>query len=217
MFMDSSIAWIFSIFAGNTLCYPLDNIKSRAQCNFNTHIKLSHLFYGYKYFIINILIARFLTFTSYVTLTEHIHPFPTVFLISLVSSMISTPLEMLKINKQIETNNKYKFSELHKLYKGYNYAFYRDFTSTGFYFPLYFYLKNNYDNPTYINGFIAGCMSKIVSYPFDTIKTIKQSGLFVKHNKFFYLFNGITYETLRTGTSSLIIFSTYEHIMSKLK
>ena len=209
-----SISWITAVFLGNTFCYPLDSIKTKLQCNINQY-NIKELFQGYRYFLPNILIARYFTFKSFVTLTNYYNTMFVVFIISVISSLISTPFEMLKIQKQINSSiNQIKFNIL---FRNYHWTFIRDLTSTGFYFPVYYYLKNNYSNKTYVNGFIAGCMSKLISYPFDTIKTNQQIGKTIREIGYRNLYRGITYETLRTGISSLIIFSSYEYFSHKLK
>ena len=109
------------------------------------------------------------------------------FVSGIISSIIMCPVELIKLKFQNNLyknnlNNKLTFNHLYKSYKQKQFKLYNGFPLTlardsiGFsiYFGSYNYLQSKKNDPL-INGGIAGMLSWIYSFPFDTIKTIQQT------------------------------------------
>lgn len=110
------------------------------------------------------------------------------------------PLEMIKCNQQInfqgktKKENRFIMKTKHIYRKGGLYCFYkgcwstinRDVISTGLYFFIYYYIKDYYRRKKYnfnsvqkaFAGGFSGLVTWFITYPFDTVKTIIQTGPF---------------------------------------
>lgn len=221
--------WCFAVFVGNTIAYPFDMLKNFSQCNKLNNIKhlVTKMFKGYTYFIGTTICARSLTFAFYnkMVFEYKINAIQTTAMISAISATIVTPFDLLKMQKQFETSNATcKSSKTNNTnrylakfdFRGLNFAFCRDCASTGFYFPIYYYLQNR--KQSCANGFIAGLTSKLFSHPFDTLKTLKQMNMGTTFSfdiqTLKMLYRGFKYESVRTCISSGIIFNVYNYLLN---
>lgn len=223
--------WCCAVFVGNTMAYPFDILKNYSQCcknlaliNQNVKHMITNMFKGYTYFIGTTICARSLTFVFYnkMVFEYKINAIQTTAMISAISATIVTPFDLLKMQKQFETSNITNKINKTKRYltkfnfRGLNFAFCRDCASTGFYFPIYYYLQDC--KQSCINGFIAGLTSKLFSHPFDTLKTLKQmnmsSNISFDIRTLKLLYRGFKYESARTCISSGIIFNMYNCLLN---
>lgn len=101
--------------------------------------------------------------------------------LGLISSLMITPIEYYKIQKQIHGHYPYKFPN------GFRVTYMRETFALHLYFNSYNYLEPNLGS--FMAGGFAGSLSWLFSYPFDTIKTRVQSDLPLKqailHKNFF--------------------------------
>ena len=164
------------------------------------------------------------------------------FISGMCSSIIMCPVELIKckfqnnlynnnknnnnINNNI--NNKLTFNDLYRLYKKKQFKLYnglhltlvRDSVGFSIYFGSYNYFQSK-NNNSLINGGIAGMLSWIYSFPFDTIKTIQQThDLSFKKAyqtiKFKQLIKGIHIVLIRSFIVNAGIFYSFEHIKNIL-
>jgi hypothetical protein len=174
------------------LGHPLDTIKTRIQI-YNT---------GYKNTIYNLYkkegirsfykggLFPFISGCSqncFIFSTEdylqnyfnnHIY---TGFISGSISSIITSPAELIKCQIQQEKSSHLKIKNVISIMKkknivlstGLSSTFIRDSIGFSIYFGSYNYFQDKYNNPL-INGGLAGMMSWIYSYPIDVIKTHKQ-------------------------------------------
>jgi len=160
--------------------HPLDTLKALKQTNINitkTHLQIRNLYKGIQY-----PLAMSITFNSgifgiYSYLQKLEYSREVSGLISGgIMGFISNPLEYYKINTQI--GNKPSLMD-HKfniqIWRGCGYTTARESIATGFYFSNYHYLNEQLKLSPFIAGGISGCLSWAITYPLDTLKTIKQS------------------------------------------
>ena len=67
--------------------------------------------------------------------------------------------------------------------------------------------KNHFDS--YLKGCLSGMFGVVLSHPFDTIKTSKQSGFKIKYS-FLNLYKGITPPLIGVGLEKALVFGTYQ-------
>ena len=155
------------------------------------------------------------------------------FISGIFSSLIMCPVELIKCKFQNNLyknnlNNKLTFKNLYKsyhqkqfkLYNGLFLTLARDSIGFSIYFGSYNYLQSKKNN-SLLNGGIAGMLSWIYSYPFDTIKTIQQThDLSFKKAyqtiKFKQLIKGIHIVVIRSFLVNAGIFYSFENIKNIL-
>ena len=168
------------------------------------------------------------------------------FISGIFSSLIMCPVELIKCkfqnniynknnlyNKNNPTNknnltNKLTFKKLYnsyqqkqfKLYNGLSLTLARDSIGFSIYFGSYNYLQSKKYDPL-LNGGIAGMLSWIYSYPFDTIKTIQQTNDLsfkeaYKKIKLKQLTKGIYLVLIRSFIVNAGIFYSFENIKNIL-
>ena len=144
------------------------------------------------------------------------------------------PLELIKCNQQINFQGKTKkenrfFQKAQHIYRKQGaFGFFRgsivtinrDVFSTGLYFSIFYTFKDYYKKKNFefnsfqkgISGAFSGLICWVVTYPFDTIKTIIQTASFKSKQpkqtdlfKKFYKENGIA--GLYIGASPSLIYS----------
>ena len=99
-------------------------------------------------------------------------------------SLISTPINVVKIPLQSNTINYsplHIIKDIHKkygiagFYRGGGGTFLRDVSWNGVYFPLYKNLNENYIDNKILSSILAGSIAMTVSYPFDGIRLYRQN------------------------------------------
>lgn len=88
-----------------------------------------------------------------------------------ISSVVVAPHDFVKLNLQTNRKDNIKFKNF---YRGFILTSLRESMAVSMYFTSYFYMMNSfnkeYKSPFWIGGF-AGCLSWLLTYPIDTIKT----------------------------------------------
>ena len=164
--------------------YPLDTIKTLKQNNQNikitktkefnngfNKIKILRLYQGVSYPLYLSIGFNSGVFGLYsIFLKEGMSHQTSGFLAGGIMGIISNPFEYYKVNSQVGNTFKYK-----NIWKGGNYTFWRESIAHSFYFSSYHYFTEYRNLSPFLAGGISGCLSWTVTYPIDTIKTIKQS------------------------------------------
>ena len=137
------------------------------------------------------------------------------FLAGGIMGLLSNPFEYYKINSQLNKPFNY-----YQIWKGCGYTISRESIATSYYFSSYNYYTNEHNITPFIAGGISGCSSWLITYPIDTIKTIKQSNDNINlkqiwkiiNNKNFNIWNGILICQIRAFIVNGISFVLYEHL-----
>ena len=174
-FRNGAIIGMTQTFIG----YPLDTIKTMKQNNqmvTNKGFNIVRLYKGFKYPLYMSIGFNSGVFGLYsIFLKKGMTHESSGFLAGGIMGILSNPLEYYKINSQVGNNFKYQ-----NMWKGVNYTFWRESIAHSFYFSSYEYLNKNIGISPFLSGGISGCISWTVSYPIDTMKTIKQSNSNIK-------------------------------------
>lgn len=241
VFFSGLIAGSFQTLFG----HPLDTIKTRIQLkNKNAlfitkelfkHSGIFSLYKGCTFPLLGGCILNAILFsTEHKVLNmcnqNHIY---SGFVSGIISSIIMCPVELIKCKFQNNLyknnlNNKLTFNHLYKSYKQKQFKLYngllltlaRDSIGFSIYFGSYNYLQSKKNDPL-INGGIAGMLSWIYSFPFDTIKTIQQTHDLTftkayKSIKYPQLIKGIHIVLIRSFIVNAGIFYSFENIKNIL-
>ena len=178
--MDEFVKGSFGGLCGTILSHPFDTIKSRMQSGiaFKDAIKMRHFYYGLRAPIIGIPFEKSIVFGFYKYSKDNgINTFCSGIIGGFMSTLIVTPIEYFKINKQINSTN--TTNTLRTIYKGFIPTIFRETPGFGIYFSVYNYLNDNF-NKSLFNSFcfggISGLSAWIFIYPADLIKTNIQNG-----------------------------------------
>tara|TARA_B110001452_G_scaffold224588_1_gene198222 strand:+ start:2034 stop:2717 length:684 start_codon:yes stop_codon:yes gene_type:complete len=127
----------------------------------------------------------------------------------LTTSIIICPIELYKIRMQKLKTIKL----LDNPFIGLRITIIREFIASGSYFGLYNYLINNELN-SFTAGGITGCVSWVISYPIDVVKTRLQSGecnTILQGIKMKNLWSGISLCLFRAYIVNAVGFCVYEY------
>lgn len=192
--------------ASTLLGHPLDTVKAHLQTNVTNggtttmgivrELRWKGLFRGITPPLINSIVMNTVMFSVFDGVVQRIHPDP--FLAGLISgfatAMISTPTDYLKIQAQLHGRSTrtviYETMTVspHLFYRGHLANLAREGVFTMAYLGLYVRLKETTLQPETqvdssqsllriaLTSSLTGALAWIISYPFDTIKTIIQSG-----------------------------------------
>ena len=158
----------------------------------------------------------------------------------LSQKIVTDPMEILKIQSQMNINNRsnpnlnQKFTIIHaykqiggfkKLYKGVGLCALRDIPFSGIYFPLYDLLSKKFSN-TYTSSLIAGSIEAFVCTPMDVIKTRVQYKLdsswnqiikeLIEKERIKGFFKGVIWRALKSGPQFMITQSVYNFLNKNL-
>ena len=206
-FINGYITGISQVIIG----YPLDTMVVYRQSGKKINsIKFKTIFYGIKY---PLLSNGFITSISF-GLSYKIYKYTDNHYISgaitgFATSFIISPIEFYKIRSQrlLPINI--------SIFTGLQYTIFKKIISSSIYFGLYNTLQPKIDN-VLISGGITGCLSNLISYPIDVIKTQAQCGKNIAIKTIFnrnIICNGI----LLSLTRSFIVNSVGFYIFEKLK
>lgn len=184
-----------------TVGYPFDTVKSHMQHahHRNSYECIRHIFQkgGIKAFYrgatipyVTLIPKRAIQFRVYEHLKQKYNPYMAGFGAALSMCWISSPMQNIKLNMQIQ--HKYenalqylKYTHTHHgilgFYRGFRITLLRDFTFGTIYLGTYSLLKEKFETQgnRYTGPFLAGGFSSIVTWtillPIDHIKTIYQT------------------------------------------
>jgi solute carrier family 25 aspartate/glutamate transporter 12/13 len=142
--------------------------------------------------------------------------------------IITCPYEVIKINLQMNQKFSINLFKLNNLYKGASSCFLRDIPFSGIYFPLYWFLKENY-NP-FIAGTLAAAPAALLCTPADVIKTRIQTinnknnnnkiihiiSSIYKNEGFFAFWKGGGWRVLRSSPQLGITMIVYDFLSNKI-
>ena len=191
--------------------YPLDTmiIYKQTGKSLNT-IKFKTLFNGIKYPIVFSGFINSICFGSNYSIYKYTNNhYISGAITGLISSIFISPIELYKIRSQrlLPMNM--------PLFTGLRFTMMREIIATGSYFGLYNTLQQNNNNPL-ISGGITGCISWLVCYPIDVIKTRVQCGEKMTLHKIIHLknrWNGLSF----CLTRALIVNSVGFYVFEKLR
>ena len=203
-YINGSISGIFQ----NIFTYPLDTLKTRLQKNNNIR---TNFFAGLTESSISMVMTSSIGFGTNEISKKYLNSeYKSGFVTGIVNSIFCTPLELLKIRKQLNINTKLF------IYRGFNATLLRECIGNSIYFGIYNDLTK-YNDKTNTNillsGGISGSLSWLVTYPIDVIKTRVQSGITYKESfnkKQFTI--GLGYCLTRSFIGNAIGFFIYEQI-----
>lgn len=169
-YVNGSIAGMFGVL----LSHPFDTIKTCIQENKPIKYNPKFLYRGLSSPLLGIGIEKSIVFGTYNLVYNHTNNnIISGGIAGLCASLIVTPFEKYKINKQL--GNKFIFNNI---YKGLSVTFTREIPGFSIYFSSYNYLKDN-QSISHFQSFLYGGMSGIIAwtfiYPQDRIKTYIQS------------------------------------------
>lgn len=203
--------------------HPLDTMKTLKQTNRYQHLNIYNAFRGLTYPLISTSILNSIQFSSasyfrYLLTNKYDISFDTKteFIAGAAAGIVYgtflSPVEYLKIKDQTMSTN----ARLGTLS-----CVLREIPGTSIYFGAYSYCRNH-NIDIFLSGSIAGCLSWLLIYPLDVIKSQVQSGnsinirnsikFLMQNNK--YLYNGIFLCLARGFISNGVAFYTYEKTLS---
>ena len=192
--------------------HPFDTIKTNIQANKKVNIYNLHKGISYPFFT-NSLFNSYI-FGSYSFMYKKLdNHFLSGFISGLFAGPLITPIDKLKINKQLGNSSNTN------LFRGTTITSVRESFGTGIYFSSYNYLKNmnliKGDLNILLAGGNAGLLSWLLTYPIDVIKTRIQTGQekYIKNafNKG-KLYNGLGICLVRSFLVNSIGFYVYEKL-----
>ena len=172
---------------GIIFSHPFDTIKTRIQTNTaNTildAIKMKKYYSGIRTPLIGIPFEKSIVFGFYdLAKKNNINNFWSGIIGGLMSTVIVTPIEYIKINSQLLYKNKltFNFNTLKTVYKGFIPTVCRETPGFGIYFTTYNYLNQFYNKEnSFVKNFcfggLSGLSAWIFIYPADLIKTNMQN------------------------------------------
>lgn len=181
-------------FVGQTLCYPVDTVKTCIQTGTQIPKSLTGLFRGVSSPLTSVIIEKTLLFSSYTVIKDKLklnNPMASGLLAGVLTTLTVTPFERIKIVCQSRTVNVFDSLKIIKkdslrasgilksLYRGWSATLFREVPGYGIYFSVYEYVSKRNPNITTFNSFLTGSAcgvgAWIVIYPSDPIKSVMQS------------------------------------------
>lgn len=213
--MDDLKGYLFGSISGifqNGVTYPLDTLKTRSQ---NKNIIRSNFFAGIVESTIATVLTTSIGFGTNELAKKYVDSeYKSGFIAGIVNSFICTPLETIKIQKQL--NLKYNYNNI---FRGFKPTFCRETIGNSIYFGTYRKLLNKTEKTKFdimMIGGISGSLSWLFTFPIDVIKTRVQSGMTyeesIKAGKFS---NGLGYCLLRSFIGNGLGFLVYEQLNEK--
>lgn len=191
---EKALIHMFSSFVQITISmpfsYPIDTIKSRIQTqhyknytdvynSVKTH-GILQMYRGVGVMYINLISKQPLKLTIF----EHIqNPILAGASAGSAGLIIGVPMSFIKTNYQVNSNFKFKFSNLKTGFIAWRYEIAKELSGNTAFYSIYKLLKNynlpNNESHTSVynlcNGMIAGSIGTYISYPIDVMKSRKQT------------------------------------------
>ena len=209
------------------ICNPLDVIRTHKQLNKKYTLSFKFLYRGLNLSILTIPPFWGIYFPIYNKLKQNNIGILSGYLACNISSTILCPLFFIRQKYQINTQfNILYFYKQFGIKPFYNVLIPTYLLNMSFIFqmPIYEYLKKKINNNNTFNIILITTISKtiatIITYPLDTIRTIKRDNNQLKliniikqlnNNKIKY-YSGIFYYLSRGIPTHIITFCTYEYL-----
>lgn len=173
--MEHYLSGLVSGLCQTIIGHPFDSYKTwRQNCSQlqRPSISFQNLYRGVKYPIIQAPFICGIGFGVYNNVYEETkNTYIAGSLTGIVSAFVGTPLDYYKIKRQQH------LQDVHwkKSCRNMHVVLLREVPANTIYFTTYDIMKQQ-NIPTLLSGSIAGTLSWLITYPFDTIKTRMQSG-----------------------------------------
>ena len=223
IFMDSAIAGFISGISQTLIGHPFDTMKTWNQNSIllkKPKFNIKNLYKGVFYPLLqNPIIVSGSMASNHIIKEETNNIYFSSFCSGILTSIVICPLDKYKIMRQQHIKYDINFKNTIKSFKDIHLCMLREVPATVIYFSSYNKMKEN-EIPIFISGSIAGCLSWIVTYPIDTVKSRLQS------NSCSSIKEAIRQKNLFLGFGNCIIrafivngigFSIYEKILKSLK
>jgi len=173
---------------GIILSHPIDTMRIMIQTN--KPIQLKMLYKGLYPPLFGIGLEKSIVFGTFYSLqeskyTESLSTFNKGMISGLISTLVVSPVEQIKIQLQTQKYNSttsyfkniINTNNYSQLYKGWSATLFREVPGYGLYFICYENIKRENDNlfRTFCNGSLSGIFAWSFIYPADYIKTTVQS------------------------------------------
>ena len=221
---------LYSGILATIICNPLDVIRTHKQLNKDYKLSINYLYRGIGINLISVTSFWSLYFPVYNKLKKNNYGVFSGYISSNIASTILCPLFFIRQKYQVDNKfNLIQFYNKNGIKPFYNSLIPTYIVNMSFLIqmPIYEFLKSSVDNDTF-NISIISCLSKtvgtILTYPIDTIRTIKRTHFNtsiiniiqkLNKNKMKY-YSGILTYLFRSLPSNIIIFCTYEYINKTL-
>ena len=208
------------------ICNPLDVIRTHKQLNIKYKLSFKFLYRGFSLSILTIPPFWSIYFPVYNKFKQKNLGIFSGYFACNIASTITCPLFFIRQKNQTNNNfNTLNFYKQNGIKPFYNALIptYLVNISMLFQMPIYEYLKNKVNNNTFnilsITTF-SKTISTCITYPIDTIRTIKRNNNEIKFidiiknlnkNKLMY-YSGITVYLSRGIPTHIITFCTYEFL-----
>lgn len=221
--MDSLIAGFISGISQTLIGHPFDTLKTWNQNSISLKrppFNMRNLYKGVLYPLLqNPLIVSGSMASNHVIKEETNNIYLSSFCSGIFTALVICPLDKFKIMRQQHLNYDINLKNVKNSYYDIHLCMFREVPATVIYFSSYNKLKDS-NFPIFLSGSIAGCLSWILTYPIDTIKSRIQSNSCssikdaIKQKKLFLGFGNCI---IRAFIVNGIGFSIYEEALKSLK
>ena len=222
-FLCQSLCGSFAGLAGGLVSQPFDTIKTRLQSGHGGSGLFRNLSKGIVNQIQVQIFCNSILFGTYEYSKNNIFGnkeqtvcYKSALLTGVLEGAIYSPIELMKVRKQLGLPS----PTFRELSKGMNYCIMRESLGNCIYFSSYYHSKKilidhdvRGDMSILISGGLSGIFYWLLIYPFDTLKTISQSGGSLRYSR---LFKGLGVTMLRAVPVNCATFYGYEMALSKL-
>lgn len=222
-FMTQSICGAFGGLSGGLVSQPFDTVKTRLQSGQKGPGIFKNLSKGLLSQLQVQIFCNSILFGTYEYSKNNIFGnkeetvcYKSAILTGILEGSVYSPIELVKVRRQLGL----PYPALTEITRGMNYCILRESLGNCVYFSSYYHSKKflidhgyNEKSSILISGGLSGIFYWLLIYPFDTLKTIRQSQ---NSSKIVYgnLFKGLGITMLRAVPVNCATFYGYETTLS---